>query len=83
MGLTPQISALAYQQGSQYQVLTANPNGSGFAVIVTPAGNQTTQVIRQNYPSTTTGGTITTLVLVDILGGGQTSTTPIALSDLF
>jgi hypothetical protein len=82
-GLTPQIEALAYQQSSQYQKLTANPNGSGFAVIVTPSGNQTTQVIRQNYPSTTSGGTITTLVLVDVLNGGEISSTPVAINDLF
>jgi hypothetical protein len=79
--LTPQISGLGYTQASPYQTLTANAQGSGFQVIVTASGNKTA-LIQQNYPSGTTGGTITTLVLVDVVNGGQMSPTPLLLNDL-
>jgi len=81
-GLTPQISGLAYTQASAYQKLTANPAGSGFAVIVTASGVQT-PLINQSYVSPTTGGTITTVVLVDVIDGGQMSQIPVVLNDLF
>jgi hypothetical protein len=80
--LTPQISGLGYTQGSAYQTLTANAQGSGFQVIVTASGDKTA-LIQQNYPSGTSGGTITTLVLVDVANpGGQMSPTPLLLNDL-
>jgi hypothetical protein len=81
--LTPQISGLGYTQGSAYQTLTANSQGSGFAVIVTASGDKTPPFpIQQTYSSTTTGGTITTLVLVDVINGGSMSPLPILLNDL-
>jgi hypothetical protein len=79
--LTPQISGLAYTQASPYQTLTANTQGSGFEVLVTAFGDKTA-LIQQSYASGTTGGTITTLVLVDVLNGGQMSPTPLLLNDL-
>jgi Domain of unknown function (DUF4397) len=81
-GVSPTITGLAYQQASTYQSITANPQGSGFEVLVTASGAKM-PLIQQNYPSPATGGTITTLVLVDVLDGGQMSPTPIALNDLF
>lgn len=83
-GLNPQISALGYPQASSYQSVTVNSQGSGFAVLVTAAGNKTA-LINQTYNPTnsgTTGETITTIVLVDVTGGGQMSEVPIELSDL-
>jgi hypothetical protein len=79
--LTPQVSGLAYTQASAYQSLTANPQGSGYEVIVTASGNQAA-LIQQTYSSGTTGGTITTLVLVDVINGGQMSRVPLLLNDL-
>jgi hypothetical protein len=79
--LTPQVSGLAYTQASPYQTLAANAQGSGFQVIVTASGNKTA-LIQQSYASGTTGGTITTLVLVDVLNGGKMSQVPLLLNDL-
>jgi hypothetical protein len=81
---TPTIPGLAYTQSSSYQIVSVNPSDGGFDVIVTAAGNPT-ELIHQNYNpsgSATTGGTITTLVLVDLQQGGQMSSEPIELNDL-
>jgi Domain of unknown function (DUF4397) len=80
--VTPTVAGLAYQQGSGYQSVNANSLGSGFAVCVTASGAKN-PLIQQNYNSPSTGGTVTTLVLVDIPEGGQMSQIPIALSDVF
>jgi hypothetical protein len=81
---TPTIAGLVYTQASAYQPVPVNTGGGGFDVIITAAGNQQ-QLIHQNYNpsgSATTGGTITTLVLVDVSGGGQMSPSPIEINDL-
>ena len=80
-GLDPQISGLGYQQ-AKYQSVMANAQGSGIAVLVTASGAKT-PLIQHNYSSPTTGGTISTLVLVDVAHGGQMSQLPILLNDLF
>ncbi len=76
--LTPQISALGSDtQASGYVPLAFATNG--YSVIVTAAGNKT-PVINQTYIPPT--GSIRTLVLVDVQGGGAISLFPLELSDL-
>ena len=80
----PTIPGLEYTQASSYQTVPINSSDGGFDVIVTAAGNPT-ELIHQNYNpsgSATTGGTITTLVLVDVAPGGSMSPTPIELNDV-
>lgn len=76
-GLTPQVAALAYTQASSYVSMAFAANG--YAVVVTPSGNQTPLVNQVYTPPT---GSIRTLVLVDTQGGGNMSNTPVLLNDL-
>jgi len=74
----PQISGLGNGQASAYQSL--NFITGGYAVIVTANGSKTA-LIKQ--PSASQSGSITTLVLVDNLGGNNgMSQTPLVLQDL-
>jgi Domain of unknown function (DUF4397) len=75
---TPQISALNNGQGSNYQSLPYTANG--YSVIVTANGGKTPLV---NQPLTRPSASITTLVLVDNLGGNNgMSQTPVILDDV-
>lgn len=74
-GLTPDISDLPFQQASIYKSFAADT----YEVIVTDTGSKN-RTIDQTYPLTS--GQIRTLVVLDIAGGGQTSTVPLELSDL-
>jgi hypothetical protein len=73
--VTPQVSGLAYGQGSGYQSLAA----ATYELVVTPQGN-TTRYVDQNY--SLTAGQIRSFVLVDVSGGGALSGLPLELSDL-
>jgi hypothetical protein len=76
---TPQITALFNGQGSLYQSLPFV--AAGYAVIVTAPGGKTALV---NQPSNRPAGSITTMVLVNNLGGinGGMSRTPVVLNDV-
>jgi hypothetical protein len=74
----PQISGLGLGQASPYLPFTFS-SGGGYTVVVTPHGS-TTEYVNQNY--TPANGSITTLVLIDILNGGSLSPVPIQLNDL-
>jgi Domain of unknown function (DUF4397) len=72
--LTPQVSALTYQQASDYQSLAA----ATYSVIVTAQGSKTI-LVSNDYALST--GQIRSVVLVDVTGGGTLSGTPLLLSD--
>jgi hypothetical protein len=76
--VTPQISALSSNTQASAYVPIAFATG-GYAVIVTANGNKT-PIINQTYIPPT--GSIRTLVLLDIQGGGAISQFPLELSDL-
>jgi Domain of unknown function (DUF4397) len=76
-GVTPQISGLAFPQGSTYQSLPFAVNG--YEVFITPNGSQT-NIVDQIYATPT--GSIRTLVVVDESGQIITSPFPLELSDL-
>jgi hypothetical protein len=76
-GLTPQISGLLLGQASSY--VSLNYSANGYAIIVTPSGNQTPYVNQVYTPPT---NAIRTIVLTDVTGGGFPSEFPIVLNDL-
>jgi len=77
---TPQITALPNAQGSAYQSLPYLGQG-GYQVIVTQAGLKTPLIPAQ--PATANASSITTMVLLDNIGGGNgMSKTPLVLNDL-
>lgn len=74
---TPQISNLGYEQ-SQTAELAAVP--TGFSVIVTTSGGKTPLL---TVSSTAPAGSITTIVLLDNVGGNNgISETPLVLNDV-
>lgn len=75
--LSPNISALAYQQASSYQSVAPTSN----EVIMTATGDPAkARLIDQTY--TLAAGQIRTLVVLDVAGGGALSPTPLVLADL-
>lgn len=75
--LTPTIGGLTFQQASGYLNLAA----ASYEVIVTdPTDNAKTRLVDQTY--NLAAGQIRTLVMVDALGGGAISPTPLPLQDV-
>jgi len=75
--ITPNASALAYQQASGYFSMTAG----SIELIATVTGDGTkTRIIDQTY--SLTAGQVRTLVLLDVPGSGFLSPTPLELADL-
>jgi hypothetical protein len=75
--LSPTIPGLPYQQASSYQNVAPTSN----EVIMTATGDPTkTRLVDQTY--TLTAGQIRTLVVLDVVGGGTISPTPLVLADL-
>jgi len=76
---SPNIPGLTFGQGIYVQALPYTA-GSGYTVVVTPHQNTGQEYVNQNY--TPANGSITTLVLMDVQGGGSMSQFPVAFSDL-
>lgn len=74
---TPQISGLGYEQSSTYQIA---PVEGGYSVIITANAHKTPLI---DLASTATAGSITTVVVLDNVGGTNgISPTPLVLTDL-
>jgi hypothetical protein len=74
----PQIGGLSYEQTSLYQPLSFM--AGGYEMIITAAGGKTPLIDLTSTPAT---GSITTVVLVDNVGGNNgMSRTPLVLNDL-
>ncbi len=73
---TPNISALAYQQASDY----LNVPAATYEVIMADPTDRTIRPVDRTY--TLTAGQIRTLVVVDLAGGSAISPMPLELSDL-
>jgi hypothetical protein len=81
-GCTPAVSGLAYQSTSAYANQSFNSSGLGYTMFVTTAGS-TTPVFNVGLTAGSSSvGTICTLVLTDISGGGRMNDVPVVLSDL-
>ena len=76
---SPSIPALTFGQGIYVQSLPYTA-GSGYAVVVTPHQNPNVEYVDETY--TPANESITTLVLMDVKGGGSMSQFPVAFSDL-
>lgn len=74
--ISPNVSALGYSQPSKYVSLTA----ANYLLYVTPANNKTPYINGQSY--TLSAGQISTIVLVDVSGGGALSGVPLLLTDV-
>jgi len=74
--VSPNVSGLGYAQPSKYVTLTA----ANYLLYVTPANNKTPYINGQGY--TLSAGQISTIVLVDVSGGGALSGVPLLLTDV-
>jgi hypothetical protein len=75
--ISPNIANLAYQQASDYLILTA----ATYEVIVTDSADTTKgRIIDQTY--VLAGGEIRTLVTLNVQGGNTMSPSPLVLNDL-
>jgi len=85
-GCGPSITSLAYQSTSSYVNLpyNSNPNGQGYQMFVTPHGSLTP--LFSGGQTITGGGTslgsIRTIVLTDVSGGGAMNSQALVLADL-
>ncbi|MGO9405524.1 MAG: DUF4397 domain-containing protein [Terriglobales bacterium] len=75
---SPQIPALTFEQAVYVQSLPYTAT-SGYTIVVTPH-ESTTPII--DVTETPANGSITTLVIVDVAGGGSVSQFPIPITDL-
>ena len=74
--IPPNVSALGYGQPSSYVSLTA----ANYLLYVTPQNNKTPYINGQGYMLS--AGQISTIVLVDVSGGGALSGVPLLLTDV-
>jgi len=76
---TPTVPSLQFGAASAYIPEGAEANGTPYTIFVTANGETIPFV---TYPFTLNSGSIRTIVLVDIPGGGELSGQPMILSDL-
>lgn len=76
---SPSIPALTFGQGIYVQSLPYTAGGGGYTVVVTPHQNPN-ELIDQTYSPA--NGSITTLVLTDVQGGGSLNPFPVPFVDL-
>jgi hypothetical protein len=79
LGVTPDVTGLAYQQATSYVSKTYNSNG--FYMVVTFTGTKI-PISGFGFTITPPNNSIRTTVLKDVSGGGQMSPSPLVLDDL-